>query len=173
MADTKSSDAGAFAIDPATMALIESAEKEVGTFGFERPEMDIPAGRKLHVKLGGTGSCRASVQVLNKGGENNLHYHANMDLIYMVLKGTVAFYGDGDELLGEFGAHQGITLPQYARYWFKSVGDEEAWLLQIAGYPKGAAESRRIPCAPGKRPASDLWVGLTEEEQAIRKANNR
>src|SRR5262245_36494546 len=114
-------------------AIHEQAEANVKTFAFRRPDVPLPDGRKLHVKLAGTDSCRASVQVLNRGGENNLHFHPNMDLIYMVLKGRVAFYGPGDKLVGELGVHEGVMLPEYTRYWFKSVGDEEAHLLQIAG----------------------------------------
>jgi hypothetical protein len=62
----------------------------------------------------------------------------------MVLKGTVQFYGVGDKLLGEFGPMQGVQLPQYARYWFTSVGEEEAHLLQMAGYPVGASKKNRV-----------------------------
>ena len=84
-------------------------------FAFKRPDVPLPDGRKLHVKLAGTDSFRTSVQVLNKGGENNLHYHPNMDLMYMVLKGRVAFYGPGDKLVGEFGVHEGVMLPRTPR----------------------------------------------------------
>lgn len=149
------------------------AEKESVSFSFVRPDVVIPAGKKLHVKLAGTNSCRASVQVLNQGGENNLHYHRNMDLIYMVLKGRVRFYGPGNKVLGEYGVHEGILLPEYHRYWFESIGEEEAHLLQIAGYPKGAKTSQRIPVEAAKPGKGGLWVGLTEEEQAIRQKNNR
>src|SRR3546814_5413424 len=68
-----------------------------------------------------------------------------MDLIYMVLKGKVAFYGPDDKVIGEYGPHEGLLLPENSRYWFGAIGDEEAWLLQIAGYPKGAEMSKRIP----------------------------
>ena len=106
-------------------------------FAFTRPETEIPHGQKMHVKLAGTDSCRASVQILNKGGDNNLHYHPNMDLIYMVLKGKVEFYGPEDTLLGVFSENEGLMLPENSRYWFKGASDE-AHLLQIAGYPRGA-----------------------------------
>jgi quercetin dioxygenase-like cupin family protein len=149
----------------------EQAEARVMPFAFKRPDVALPDGRKLHVKLAGTDSCRASVQVLNKGGENNLHFHPNMDLIYMVLKGRVAFYGPGDKLVGEFGVHEGVMLPEYTRYWFKSVGDEEAHLLQIAGYPRGAKASKRIPVAPKKLAGEGMWFGMSEEELKIRKEN--
>ena len=148
-----------------------AAEAQVKNFAFRRPEVALPDGRKLHVKLAGTDSCRTSVQVLNKGGENNLHYHPNMDLMYMVLKGRVAFYGPGDKLVVELGVHEGVLLPEYTRYWFKSVGDEEAHLLQIAGYPRGAKASKRIPVAPQKLAGEGIWIGMTEEELKIRKEN--
>lgn len=153
-------------------AFFRAAEAGIVTFDFNGPEVRPKPGSKLHVKLAGTDSCRASIQVLNRGGENNLHYHPNMDLIYMVLKGRVKFYGPDDKVIGDFGPHEGILLPENSRYWFGSVGDEEAWLLQIAGYPKGAKMSKRIPLEPAKLGPS-VWVGLTEEENRVRLKNNR
>jgi quercetin dioxygenase-like cupin family protein len=155
-------------------AFHQEAESNIVKFAFTRPAEDVPVGQKIHVKLTGTDSCRASVQILNKGGENNLHYHPNMDLIYMVLKGQVEFYGPEDKSLGVFGVHEGIKLPENSRYWFKSVGDEEAHLLQIAGYPRGAKASKRIPVDPVKSlQKRGLWVGMTEEEIKIREQNNQ
>jgi len=154
-------------------AIHQEAEQGVLSFGFVRPEVEIPHGKKLHVKLAGTDSCRASIQILNEGGENNLHYHPNMDLIYMVLKGRVRFYGPGNKLLGDYGVHDGILLPENSRYWFESVGTEEAHLLQIAGYPRGAKMSKRIPVEPAKAGKAGFWIGLSEEEEAVRQRNNR
>lgn len=153
-------------------AFFLAAEAGIKTFDFNGPDIEIEPGKKLHVKLAGTDSCRASIQVLNKGGENNLHYHPNMDLIYMVLKGRVKFYGPGDKEIGDFGPQEGLLLPENSRYWFGSVGDEEAWLLQIAGYPKGAKMSKRIPLEPAKLPPS-TWVGMSEEDHKVRAANNQ
>jgi mannose-6-phosphate isomerase-like protein (cupin superfamily) len=141
-----------FEIDADTLARIEAAETGIETFAYARPDIVIPVGKKIRVKLAATDSTRAQVQVLNAGGENSLHYHANVDLIYMVISGKVEFYGAGDKLLGTFGALQGIKFPQYARYWFKSVGEEEAALLQISGYPRGSREKERILCEPVKGP---------------------
>ena len=126
-------------------AFHRAAEEKVHSFAFDASVVDVPDNAKAHIRLAGTDSCRASVQVLNGGGDNNLHYHPNMDLIYMVLKGRIQFYGPGDELIGDYGPNEGLLLPENSRYWFKSVGDEEAHLLQIAGYPKGREASRRIP----------------------------
>ncbi|MGE5537517.1 MAG: cupin domain-containing protein [Gemmatimonas sp.] len=149
------------------------AEEGIQSFGFVRPDVAIPHGKKLHVKLAGTDSCRASVQVLNQGGENNLHYHPNMDLIYMVLKGRVRFYGPDRKVLGEYGVHEGILLPENSRYWFESVGEEEAHLLQIAGYPRGAKMSKRVPVEAAKEGKGGVWIGLSDEEHEIRRKNNR
>ncbi len=134
----------ALKMDPETTARVEEAEAGIKTFSFERPDIELEPGKKLRVWLAETESNRAQVQILKEDGENALHYHANVDLIYMVLKGTVRFYGVGDELLGEFGPLQGVQLPQYARYWFTSVGEEEAHLLQMAGYPVGASKKKRV-----------------------------
>ena len=145
-------------------ALHEAAEALVHTFKLEVPDMET-LGKKIHIKLAGTDSCRASVQVLRQGGENNLHYHPNLDLIYMVLKGRVRFYGTEDKVLGDFGPHEGILLPENSRYWFGSVGDEEAWLLQIAGYPKGPKAIKRINVTPPKKGLGGIWLGMNKEEQ--------
>ena len=91
----------------------------------------------------------------------------------MVLKGRVQFYGPQGRLLGDYGPHEGLLLPENSRYWFKSVGEEEAWLLQIAGYPKGAAMSKRVPVEPARADAGGVWFGLSDEEEEIRRRNNR
>ena len=158
---------------PKKEAFHQAAEAKIVNFKFEKPEKEIPHGKKAHVKLAGTNSCRASVQVLNQGGENNLHYHPNMDLIYMVLKGRVQFYGPDGKLWGDYGPNEGLLLPENSRYWFKSVGEEEAWLLQIAGYPKGAEMSKRIPLEAARADAGGVWFGLTDHEEDVRRRNNR
>jgi mannose-6-phosphate isomerase-like protein (cupin superfamily) len=147
-------------------AFHQAAEAGVKTFKFDLSEVDVPMTKKLHVKLAGTNSTRASVQVLHPGDGNNLHYHPNMDLIYMVLKGRMRFYGPGEKILGEFGVNEGLLLPENSRYWFESIGEEEAWLLQIAGYPKGAKAVKRINVDPPKKTLGGSWIGMTPEEQA-------
>ena len=149
-------------------AFHETAEKSVHTFKFEVPDIDVPFGKKIHVKLAGTDTCRATVQVLRDGSENNLHYHPNMDLIWMVLKGRVRFYGPNDVVRGELGPLEGILQPENSRYWFESLDGEEAWLLQIAGFPKGAKAAKRVNVDPPKKSLGGVWVGLsTDEEKAM------
>ena len=159
-------------IETKSEAFFEEIEKGRMNFSFQRPDKVIPKGKKIHVRLAGTENFRTSVQILNQGGENNLHYHSDMDLMYIVLKGRVRFYGAGDKVVGEFGVHDGILLPEFTRYWFESVGEEEAHLLQIAGYPQGAKKSKRIPLAPPKAASGGEWIGMTEEEAAVRDKNN-
>lgn len=133
-------------------AFHQAAEAAMHSFAFHRPEIDFASEKKkIHVRLAGTNSCRASIQILRQGGENNLHYHPNMDLIYMVLKGRIRFYGPEDKLLGDYGPMEGILLPENARYWFESVGEEEAHLLQIAGFPKGMDAPKRIALEGAKQ----------------------
>ena len=158
---------------PKKEAFHQDAEAKIVNFGFKPPAQQIPYGKKAHIKLAGTNSCRASVQILNQGGENNLHYHPNMDLIYMVLKGRVQFYGPEEKLLGDYGPNEGLLLPENSRYWFKSVGEDEAWLLQIAGYPKGSEMSKRVPVEPARPDAGGVWFGLTDREQEVRQRNNK
>lgn len=155
-------------------AFHQAAEEKIHSFTFTRPDVQFTtAKKKMHVRLAGTDSCRASVQILQQGGENNLHYHPNMDLIYMVLKGRIRFYGAGDKLIGDYGPMEGVLLPENSRYWFESVGEEEAHLLQIAGFPKGVGAFKRVAVEPPKHDdgGEGLWFSqktgktLTDAEQ--------
>ena len=148
-------------------AFHREAESKIVNFAFVRPNEHIPDGNKMHVKLAGTNTCQASVQILVKGGDNNLHYHPNQDLIYMVLKGKVEFYGPGEKLLGVYGENEGLLLPENARYWFKGVTDE-AHLLQIAGYPKGKAASKRVAVAKDQRGDTRMSFDITKNKLLIR-----
>jgi mannose-6-phosphate isomerase-like protein (cupin superfamily) len=148
-------------------AFHQEAESKIHSFSFNPPKVEFAtAKKKVHIKLAGTNSCRASIQILHKGGENNLHYHPNMDLIYMVLKGRIKFYGPGDKLIGDYGANEGLLLPENSRYWFESVGDEEAWLMQIAGFPKGVEAYKRVAVEPPKHGdgGEGSWFSLTTGE---------
>ncbi len=148
-------------------AFHQAAESNIHTFAFNPPKVECKTQKKkMHIKLAGTNSCRASIQILHNGGENNLHYHPNMDLIYMVLKGRIRFYGPGDKLLGDFGPSEGLLLPENSRYWFESVGDEEAHLMQIAGFPKGVDAYKRIAVEPPKHEdgGESAWMSLATGE---------
>jgi mannose-6-phosphate isomerase-like protein (cupin superfamily) len=120
----------------------EAAEAAIQKFRFKAPE--TYSGRKAIVKMCGNERHALAVHVLGDGGENNLHYHSNVDITWMVLKGRARFYGPGDEIRGEFGPHEGLLIPGGARYWFESCGEEGLEMLQIKTFVKGRGNDRRI-----------------------------
>ena len=134
--------AQAYDLDPDLLARIEEAEKGIKSYRYAKPEGI--GTKKARIELGRGGNIRGVVQVVKEGGENNLHYHTDADSLWMVLKGRVKFYGVDDELLGEYGPHEGLITPAYSRYWFESSGDDELELLQIGAFsgPKVTSSGR-------------------------------
>ena len=65
-----------------------------------------------------------------------------------------------------------MLLPQNARYWFKGLSDE-AHLLQIAGYPRGAKAAKRVPVEKDKRVRPRMSFGMTEEDLRLRALKNQ
>lgn len=110
-------------------------------FKYAKPELTT---RKTMVKLARTDRMLAYVQVLNSGGENNLHSHGHLDGFWMVLKGRARFYGDGDQLIADLGPHEGIMVPRNFRYWFESSSSETLELLQIEAADVSMPEDRQI-----------------------------
>ncbi len=97
---------------------------------------------------------RARVQVIRDGGANNLHWHAGVDTVWMVLKGRVRFYGPDNEVIADLGVHEGMITPRGNQYWFESAGADELELLQIAAYEKGA-RARKVDIEPLGFPRSE------------------
>jgi mannose-6-phosphate isomerase-like protein (cupin superfamily) len=126
-------------------AFFRAAEAKVHSFSFAVPDVEAPNGR-INCYLAKTDSCSATILVLRDGYTASHHYHPNQDGIWVVLKGRVRFFGGADKaVLGEFGPFEGVKQPENSRYGFEAVGEEEAWLMQIAGYPKGPEVAKRIP----------------------------
>jgi mannose-6-phosphate isomerase-like protein (cupin superfamily) len=123
----------------------DAAEGAIQTFSFKAPA--IYDRRKAIVRLTSNERGQAAVHCLGQGGENNLHYHAGVDITWMVLKGRARFYGPEDVVRGEFGPHEGILIPAGARYWFESCGTEDLELLQIKTFHKGRGTDTRIDAA--------------------------
>lgn len=130
----------------------QGAEPKV--FRYVKPELDRVKGV---VVLARSDIMLAAVQLVKKGGENNLHSHSTMDGFWFVLKGRVKFYGDKDVLLGEFGPHEGIFLPRGVRYWFESSSDEVLEILQVESFVKGVA-GKRTDHEPKKLSGKDFVV---------------
>ncbi len=139
--------ADVYNLSPELLERIEAAEKEIKSYSYKKPEGIGTV--KARIVLGRAGNIRGVVQTVKEGGENNLHYHTDADSFWMVLKGRVRFYGVGDELLGEYGPHEGLMTPAYSRYWFESCGDEELELLQIGAFSGAEIKSTgRTDCEP-------------------------
>ncbi len=124
----------------------DGAEAAIQTFSFKAPE--TYTRRKAIVKLTTTDRGAATVHCLGQGGENNLHFHAGVDITWMVIKGRARFYGPEDVVRGEFGVHEGILIPAGARYWFESCGEDDLELLQIKTYHTKRGQDKRIDAAP-------------------------
>jgi len=126
-----------------------AAEAAIKHFSYKKPtEFER---KKVSVMLGQGDLVRGMIQVAKEGGENNLHYHANVDGFWMVLKGKAKFYGPGDALIGEIGPQEGLIIPRFARYWFESSGDEDLEILLVQAFDKsGLTLSGRTDAAPRK-----------------------
>lgn len=109
-------------------------------FRYERPEVTSP---KATIKLAQTDILKTAVQIVRDGGGNNLHSHAVTDTCWMVLKGKARFYGEDDEVIGEFGPYEGLTTPRGMAYWFESaIPGEDLELLQMAAKLRGEKDYR-------------------------------
>ena len=110
----------------------ELSPDEAQLYRYERPDRDDPT--KLHVDLCRTDILKGSVQVVGDEGANNLHSHRGQDGFWFVLRGRARFYTAGDEVIGEFGEHEGVLTPRDFPYWFESVGEEKLEILRVGAY---------------------------------------
>ncbi len=121
-------------------------EKEVRTFKLERPAFE---GVKKSTLICSSDILRGHIQIIKKGGENNLHTHTGEDAFWLVLSGAVKFYGEGDRLIGSLKKDEGILIPRGFKYWFESASEEPLEILRVAARDQGA-ENKRVNCAPLK-----------------------
>lgn len=118
-----------------------AAPRAPKTFKYDKPE--VKSSGKVIVRLCQTDIIRGAVQVVKQGdGDNNLHSHTGMDGFWMVLKGRVRWYGPDDEILGEFGTHEGIVMPRNQQYWFQAIGDEDLEILQVVAFDRDVKNAR-------------------------------
>ncbi|MFT4825485.1 MAG: mannose-6-phosphate isomerase-like protein (cupin superfamily) [Halioglobus sp.] len=110
-------------------------------FGYKKPPPELQAKKEV-VILCQTPTIRGSVHVVRGGAGEHLHSHKSVDGFWMVLTGSVAFYGEGDTFYGEFGPGEGILMPRNNRYWFESVGDDDAEIVQVLHFDKGKVFDR-------------------------------
>ncbi len=121
-------------------------EKEVQLFKYERPEFD---GVKKSIHLCHSDILKGLVQVVKKGGENNLHAHTGDDAFWLVLSGAVKFYGEGDKLIAELKKHEGIMIPRGFMYWFESASKEPLEILRVSARDQNT-ENKRVNYTPLK-----------------------
>ena len=120
-------------------------------FNYRRPENDRSKNLTVLCK---TDRLSADVQLVKEGGENKLHSHTVSDGFFMVLEGAVKFYGEGDVVLAELGAREGIVIPHGFKYRFclaplnevvravagtrqNATGDGEDLAVLLEGLPGG------------------------------------
>lgn len=122
-------------------------------FGYQRPEK-LEKGKGI-VRLCRSDIVYSTVQVLQDGGENNLHAHPAQDGIWIVLKGRVKFYGKDDVVLAELGPLQGIHIPRGFYYWFESASPEMLEILQVEAIDK-SVKNERLNLTPQKDFATEI-----------------
>src|SRR5207247_4323565 len=71
--------------------------QEAKIFKYQTPEFE---GVKKSMIVCNSDLMKVMVQVVEDGGENNLHTHTGDDAFWYVLSGAVKFYGEGDKLIG-------------------------------------------------------------------------
>ena len=122
-------------------------ELKATVFAYESPAtLDKPKGI---ARLCRSDIIYSSVQILDEGGENNLHAHSAQDGIWIVLKGRARFYGKDDALLAEIGPLQGIHIPRGFYYWFEKAGAERLEVLQVEAIDRRIL-NKRLDATPPK-----------------------
>jgi mannose-6-phosphate isomerase-like protein (cupin superfamily) len=113
---------------------IPEAHRQATTFKYVQPPSVERKSRHI-VWLCRTDRMIAAVQVLTgHAGEFKLHSHAHLDGFWMVMQGRARFYGEGDALIADIGAYEGVLVPRGAKYWFENAGDDVLELLQVEAF---------------------------------------
>lgn len=127
------------------------AAGSITPFVYEGPPDNEVKAPKEHVRLCRSDILRADVQIVRKGGDNNLHSHSGNDGFWFVLEGRVRFYGgEENKVIGEFGKHEGVFIPRDAPYWFESADGGELELLHVAAKDP-RVQDRRTDYEPRKK----------------------
>jgi mannose-6-phosphate isomerase-like protein (cupin superfamily) len=121
-------------------------EQEVQIFKYEKPDFE---GEKKGISVCKSDILKAGIQIVNKGGENNLHTHTGDDAFWWVIGGAVRFYGEGDQLVAELSKNQGIMIPRGYKYWFESASDEPLEILRVVAHDQNA-QNKRVNFEPLK-----------------------
>ena len=119
---------------------------QLSLFSYEEaPGRDFP---KKSIRLSHTDTLTVSVQIINGGGETNMHSHTGEDEAWIVLSGRARFYamskesGNGEEVAGELGPREGIMIPKGVPYWFESASDDQLEILRVSSIDKNVKAER-------------------------------
>lgn len=106
---------------------------EMPSEATDRPKMAVDVMRTELLSVG--------IQIVNGGGETNLHAHNGEDAVWLVLGGHAAFYDeDGSRLV--LGPHEMIVLPSGTKYWFESSGEEPLEIMRMGARDPRVTSSR-------------------------------
>lgn len=114
--------------------------QETKVFKYRTPQFD---GVKKTLQVCNSDLMKVQVQVVKDGGENNLHSHTGDDAFWYVISGAVKFYGEGDEVIGEFNKGEGILIPRGFKYWFESSSSEPLEILRVTAKDQ-KVENQRV-----------------------------
>jgi mannose-6-phosphate isomerase-like protein (cupin superfamily) len=114
--------------------------QETKIFKYQTPQFD---GVKKTLQVCNSDLMKVQVQVVKDGGENNLHSHTGDDAFWYVISGAVKFYGEGDEVIGEFNKGEGILIPRGFKYWFESSSSEPLEILRVTAKDQ-KVENQRV-----------------------------
>ena len=114
--------------------------QEPKVFKYQTPQFD---GVKKTLQVCNSDLMKVQVQVVKDGGENNLHSHTGDDAFWYVMSGAVKFYGEGDEVIGEFNQGEGILIPRGFKYWFESSSSEPLEILRVTAKDQ-KVENQRV-----------------------------
>ena len=118
---------------------IDTLTKPVKGHRVLRYRTPKPKGPRAITPLCRTDLLYVAVQVVKKGSETTLHYHTELDGVWMVLSGRGRFHGNG-EIYADLDEREAILLPRGVPYRFECLSDEPLVLLQMEAITKGARD---------------------------------
>ncbi len=147
----------------------QAADRRIQPIKYETPgTLNRP---KAIVNFAGSDILRVGVQVVQPhGGETNMHAHSGLDSTWFVLSGRARFYGYGDELVGEFGCHEGVFIPKGVPYWFEAAGEEPLEILHITARDRNLSNDRVDYAPPRERQAGMDLRGRPPTDEELRSA---
>ena len=110
--------------------------KSTGISVFKLRGQLLEQGRTDTV-LAATDDMTLRLKIYASGGENELHAHKNEDRFFVLLQGSVQFYGSDGEL-AHLGALEGIMIPKGSYYWFTATSTDPLVMIR-GGSPNNSA----------------------------------